>query len=51
MHVVSGHWLQAGLWRRRGFKQYKIVEGLVKKASTIYISTDYDREGEAIARS
>ncbi|MDF5232815.1 toprim domain-containing protein, partial [Vibrio parahaemolyticus] len=32
--------------RKSAFKQYKIVEGLVKKASTIYISTDYDREGE-----
>ncbi len=31
-------------------KQYKVVESLVKKASQVCISTDYDREGEAIAR-
>ncbi|HFZ8524676.1 DNA topoisomerase III [Aeromonas caviae] len=37
--------------RQNTAKQYKIIEGLVKKASTVYISTDYDREGEAIARS
>ena len=37
--------------RQKSAKQYKIIEGLVKKASTVYISTDYDREGEAIARS
>src|SRR5690554_1593295 len=32
-------------------RQYNTVIGLVKKASKVYISTDYDREGEAIARS
>lgn len=37
--------------RRSSSKQYKVIEQLVKKASTVYISTDYDREGEAIARS
>ncbi len=26
MHVVSGHWLQAGLWRRRGACSYDDVE-------------------------
>ncbi|WP_419852287.1 DNA topoisomerase III [Actinobacillus pleuropneumoniae] len=31
-------------------KQYKIVLGLIKKASTVIISTDADREGEMIAR-
>ncbi|TFI48458.1 DNA topoisomerase III [Diaphorobacter sp. DS2] len=31
--------------------QYKVVQGLISKASTVIISTDFDREGEAIARS
>ncbi|WP_368181606.1 DNA topoisomerase 3 [Aeromonas sp. R7-5] len=47
--------ISPGTWqynvRKSSFKQFKIIEGLVKKASTVYISTDYDREGEAIARS
>lgn len=33
------------------YKQYKVIEGLVAKASMVYIATDFDREGEAIARS
>jgi DNA topoisomerase-3 len=37
--------------RKSASKQYKVVEALLKKASCVYISTDYDREGEAIARS
>lgn len=37
--------------RESAKKQYKIVESLVKKATTVVISTDFDREGEAIARS
>ncbi len=37
--------------RKSSFKQYKIIEGLVKQATRIRISTDFDREGEAIARS
>ncbi len=36
--------------KKSGAKQYKIIKGLLSKASTVYISTDYDREGEAIAR-
>lgn len=32
-------------------KQYKVVEKLLKKATTIFIATDFDREGEAIART
>ena len=31
--------------------QYKIIQDLVRAASTVYIATDYDREGESIARS
>ena len=31
-------------------KQFKVLKSLIKKASTVYISTDYDREGENIAR-
>lgn len=31
--------------------QYKIVSTLLKKASKVYIATDFDREGEAIARN
>lgn len=30
--------------------QYKAIQTLLKKAKCVYISTDYDREGEAIAR-
>ena len=37
--------------RKSAAKQYKIVEGLLKKAQTVYIATDFDREGEAVARS
>jgi DNA topoisomerase-3 len=31
-------------------KQYDVVEKLLKKATTVYIATDIDREGESIAR-
>lgn len=35
----------------RSMQQYRVIERLLKKADTVYIATDYDREGEAIARS
>lgn len=42
-------------WKNRvskdKFKQYKVIEELVKQASVVIIATDYDREGEAIGRS
>jgi DNA topoisomerase-3 len=31
-------------------KQYQVVEKLLKKATSVYIATDIDREGESIAR-
>lgn len=37
--------------RSSAAKQYKIIQGLLKTASTVYIATDFDREGEAIART
>ncbi|MFC6674113.1 DNA topoisomerase 3 [Marinobacterium aestuariivivens] len=37
--------------RESSFKQYRVIESLLKKASTVFIATDFDREGEAIARS
>lgn len=42
-------------WRfsvsKKAFAQYKQLEELVKKANIVGIATDFDREGEAIARS
>lgn len=32
-------------------EQYRTVTGLIKNADTVIISTDFDREGEAIARN
>jgi len=32
-------------------KQYNVIANMLKKASVVYIATDFDREGEAIARS
>lgn len=32
-------------------KQYKVIVELLNKASSVFIATDFDREGEAIARS
>ena len=36
--------------KKSGAKQYKIIQQLVGRASVVYIATDYDREGETIAR-
>lgn len=32
-------------------KQLRVIKGLLSRASRVFIATDYDREGEAIARS
>lgn len=37
--------------KNKAAKQLKVIQQLVKKADRIIISTDFDREGEAIARS
>lgn len=37
--------------RKDAMKQFKVIEALAKQAGTIVVATDYDREGEAIARS
>lgn len=31
--------------------QFRTVTGLIRKAGTVFIATDFDREGEAIARN
>ena len=36
--------------KRSGSKQYKVIKQLVDAATIVYIATDYDREGESIAR-
>lgn len=37
--------------KKSGAKQFKVIKELLAKATLVYVSTDYDREGEAIARS
>ncbi|MGP9797041.1 DNA topoisomerase 3 [Halomonas sp. 86] len=37
--------------KKSASKQFNIIKGLIKKAKTVVISTDWDREGEAIARN
>ena len=37
--------------KKSSAKQFKVIKGLLGKASQVYIATDFDREGEAIARS
>ncbi|MBU2952221.1 DNA topoisomerase III [Marinobacter sp. F3R08] len=36
--------------KKSGAKQFKVIKGLIAKADSICISTDYEREGELIAR-
>lgn len=36
--------------KKTGAKQFKIIKGLLHKAKSVCIATDYDREGELIAR-
>lgn len=36
--------------KKSGAKQFNVIKGLFKKASRLCISTDYEREGELIAR-
>lgn len=47
--ILPGEWKSNV--RKTSADQYKVIEGLVKKASLVRIATDLDREGEAIARS
>lgn len=37
--------------KRSAFKQYKVIQSLFDSASRVYIATDFDREGEAVART
>lgn len=47
--IIPEEWKQKA--KPKSAAQLKIVGNLIKKAKTVYIATDYDREGEAIARS
>lgn len=46
--IIPAQWKMAP--KKESKKQYNIVISLIKKASTIVIATDADREGEMIAR-
>lgn len=46
--IIPSRWQMAP--KKESKKQYNIVMGLIKKATSIVISTDADREGEMIAR-
>lgn len=46
--IIPSQWKLAP--KKEMKKQYNIVMGLIKKADTVIISTDIDREGETIAR-
>ncbi|MFY0992653.1 DNA topoisomerase 3 [Halomonas sp. C05BenzN] len=37
--------------KKSGAKQFKVIKELLGKANQVFIATDHDREGEAIARS
>ena len=46
--IIPQHWkLEV---KKEARKQYKIIQQLLKKASSVVIATDADREGESIAR-
>lgn len=47
--LIPSQWKYAV--KEKTAKQFNVIAELVKKASTVYIATDYDREGEAIART
>ncbi|GAB1672350.1 DNA topoisomerase III [Mannheimia haemolytica] len=46
--IIPNRWQVAP--KKEAKKQYNIVMGLIKKASSVVIATDADREGEMIAR-
>lgn len=46
--IIPSRWQMAP--KKESKKQYNIVMGLIKKATSVVISTDADREGEMIAR-
>lgn len=46
--IIPSRWQMVP--KKESKKQYNIVMGLIKKATSIVISTDADREGEMIAR-
>ncbi|TYG35311.1 DNA topoisomerase III [Lonepinella koalarum] len=46
--IIPSQWKLAP--KKETKKQYNIVMGLIKKADTVIIATDIDREGETIAR-
>ncbi|QCF28127.1 DNA topoisomerase III [Hydrocarboniclastica marina] len=46
--IIPGTWKSKV--KKSGAKQYKVIQQLINKASVVYIATDYDREGETIAR-